>query len=111
VRASYLAARAAGLSLQARGGGRLLLVIDPLAADDLVGAVLSESLQVLADALRKALRPEVEVSLIIGAGPAAGARRLASGRVDAQIAHQVRDTLVCAAAHIAIVAAPRRTPG
>jgi hypothetical protein len=75
LRATYLAARAGGLALRARGGGRLLVVIDPAAADDLVGAVLADALHGLADAVRKALVPSVEVCVLRLAAGAAPRRR------------------------------------
>ena len=62
LRASYLAARAAGLALARQGRGTLLIVNDASGADDAVAAVAAEGLACLSDALARALMGTVRVA-------------------------------------------------
>ncbi|MDX2171284.1 MAG: hypothetical protein SF182_29725 [Deltaproteobacteria bacterium] len=80
LRGAYLVARAAGLAFAARGGGRLLVVIDAPPADELIANVVAEGLICLADGLRKALGAAVDVASL----------QLAPGRGDRHAAAHVR---------------------
>jgi len=90
LRGSYLTARAVGLALVARGDGRLLLVVDAAADGDVIGAVLADALSALADGLRKALGPAIDVAQL-RAPPRR--RRRAAPPDDRRIAALVRSWL------------------
>jgi len=95
LRGSYLSARAFGLAFAARGGGRLLLIVEAPLAGDAIGAVLAESLAALADGLRKALAPSVAVAQLRLRPPAGSSRRLQSQRTD-EVRHRTEEAVAIA---------------